>query len=119
MSTLTVQEIDRNGVTATYSACDAACDQFVTESGREIVHIKNGHASAQDLEIVFANTQDGESVPNKTISVPAAGEMFVGPFPTQHYRDKDTGLISLEYSGVTLLTIAVLRVPVHAPVNIG
>lgn len=108
MAVLTVQSVSRSGLEATYASCAVGGDTFVN-SGYEIIHIKNGHSGAQTVTITTPATTYGLAIADPAVEVTAGEERFIGPFPPAVFNGaSDT--VSLTYSGVTSLTIAILKV---------
>ena len=107
MAVLTVQSVSRTGLEATYASCAAGGDTFVN-SGYELIHIKNGHSGAQTVTVVTPATSYGLAIADVAVEVTAGEERFIGPFPPAVFNGaSDT--VSLTYSGVTSLTIAVVK----------
>lgn len=106
MATLTKQDIVRAGLAASYAACAGGGDKF-TNTGVEVIHIKNASVGSIDVTIDTPATVDGLAVAQRTVAVGAGAEKFIGPFPPSTYNDTG-GFVNLSYSGVTTLTIAVL-----------
>jgi hypothetical protein len=104
---LTPQDISRAGVTPAYASAAAAGNSWLN-TGREMVHIKNG--SGAPITVTFTPTvlTDGAATVAKTVSVTNAQERMIGPFPPALYNDS-TGLMKLDFSGVTSLTLGVFR----------
>jgi len=109
MATKSVQTIIRTGtgLTPAYTSCSGGGDVF-PNAGNEVIHIKNGHSGAQTVTIVSQSTVDGLAVADRAIAIPAGEERFIGPFPQGTYNNS-SGQVELTYSGVTSLTIAVLK----------
>lgn len=107
MATLTAQQIVRAGLEATYAAAAAGGDEFVNDGAR-FVHVKNDDASAKVVTLETQATVDGLAVTDRTVSVPAGEDRFIGPFPTGTYNDADNKL-QITYDDVTSVTIAVLE----------
>lgn len=106
MATLTAQQIDTD-LEATYAAAAGGGDEFL--AGNDVfIHVKNGHSSSQTVTAVTAKTVNGLAVADVATPVTNAEERFIGPFPPDIYADDD-GMVQLTYSGVTALTIAVLK----------
>lgn len=87
---LTVQSTSRSGLNAAYTA--AAVDGHAFENLREnvVIHVKNGGAGAVVVTIATPATVDGLAVPDRTVSIPAGGERFIGPFSKSVYNQDDT-----------------------------
>jgi hypothetical protein len=108
MATLTPQVIKLTGLEAIYGACAAGGDQFIT-TGRTLIHVKNGHSSPQSVSATFTATcNHGVAAEVKTVEVTNAEDRFIGPFLIEWFANS-LGYVSLSYTGVTALTIAVLE----------
>ncbi len=107
MAILSAQVVPQiGGLAPAYVAATATGDRVPTGEGI-LVHVKNGHTAAQNVTLVTPGTVEGDlAIADRTYSVPAGGERM---FPVGlNYRAAD-GLADLTYSGVTALTLAVLR----------
>jgi hypothetical protein len=110
MSTLTIQEIARAGITPAYVSATGGGDQF-TNNGRVFAQIKNASGGAITVTFATQTTIDGLAVTDLTVSVGATtGDKMVGPFPPDIYNDS-SGFVQVTYSGVTSLTIGAFRLP--------
>lgn len=109
MALITVQEVGRAGIAPSYVAAAGGGDTFAND-GRTMLHIKNGGGGSITLTVVTQATVDGKAVADDAISVPNGAERMVGPFPPAIYNDVNQQ-VALTYSGVTSVTVAVVRVP--------
>ncbi len=110
MAVLAPQSITRAGVGPTYAAAAGGGDSFLPDADT-FLHVKNGSGGALTVTIVTQNTDSlSNPVADNAVSVPAAGERMIGPFPAQVYANPSTGNADVTYSGVTTLTVAVLKV---------
>jgi hypothetical protein len=109
MSTLSVQVVILGGLSPSYAAAAAGGDEFVN-SGREFIHVKNGHTSAQTVTVNSQAPCNQGYDHDAQVSVPASEERMIGPFPKSRFDDAG-GKVQITYSGVTALTIAVVQVP--------
>lgn len=116
MATLTAQQVDEDGLNATYSAADGAGDEFVNPvGGTRLLHVKNDGGGSITVTITAQKTSltlaDYGLVTkaNGGGSVPNGEERFVGPFPPEAFNDS-AGKVQVTYSGVTSVTVAVLAV---------
>lgn len=107
MATLTIQDITRSGLEATYAAAASGGDKFAN-NGRVMIHIKNGDASDHTVTVDIPKTVDGQAVTDISVTVTASEERFIGPFPPSIYNDSD-GYVNLTYDAVTSVTIGILR----------
>jgi hypothetical protein len=111
MATLTVQTIDRagDGLTPAFSVASGGGDDF-PNTGREFVVVKNGSGAPITVTAVTPQTVAGSlAIADETYAVPAAGERYIGPFPTGPFNNAQ-GRVSLTYSGVTSLTVGAFKV---------
>ena len=108
MATLTAQVMTRAGLEVTYSAATVSpgYDQFLNY-GNQFIHIRNGHSGDQTVTISTPATLDGLDVNPRSVVITANEERFIGPFPPAVYNNS-SGLVTLSYSGVTALTLAVI-----------
>lgn len=109
MATLSVQEIVLTGLEPSYDAGAAGGDEFVN-GGNTFIHVKNGHTSAQTVTVDSQAKCSQGFDHDAAVSVPASGERMIGPFAKDRFNDAD-GKVQISYSGVTSLTIAVIRIP--------
>lgn len=109
MATLTVQEIPLTGVAPSYDAATGGGDEFVN-SGREFIHVKNGGGGSINVTINSqVNCNQGYDH-DAVVAVGASAEKMIGPFPKDRFNDSG-GKAQITYSGVTSVTIAVIRLP--------
>jgi len=121
MATITVRDSDEDGVelfksgTASPINCSVGGDEFVN-TGEELVIINNGSGGA--LTVTFAKTSDAEIIDpvvgkvtkaNVATAVAAGKTVVFGPFPIGGFNDADSK-VQITYSGVTSLTIDVVKV---------
>lgn len=109
MADLNVQVISLSGLGPAFVAADAEGDAFLN-SGRELVHVKNGGGSSVTVTInsVAACNQGFDH--NPAIEVPASEERLIGPFPKARFNDS-AEKVQVAYSGVTSVTVAAVRLP--------
>jgi hypothetical protein len=112
MANLSTQTITRAGIGPTYAAAAGGGDTF-TPDVDTFSHVKNGSGSPITVTVVTPRTdqESGQAIADVTVSVPATtGERMIGPFPHNSFADPTDGLADITYSGVTSLTVAVLKV---------
>ncbi|OGD18839.1 MAG: hypothetical protein A2Y70_00600 [Candidatus Aminicenantes bacterium RBG_13_64_14] len=97
------------GLTPSYAAATAGGDEFVN-SGREFIHVKNGHTSPQTVTVNSQTVCNQGYDHDAPVVIPASEERMIGPFPKGRFDDAN-GKVQITYSGVTALTIAAVRVP--------
>lgn len=110
MATLTIQEINRTGITPSYAAAAGGGDQFAN-NGRVFTQHKNTSGGNITVTFVTQAAIDGLAVTDLTVVVPlTTGDKMTGPFPTDIYNDS-SGNVQMTYSGVTNLTVGAFRLP--------
>ena len=105
--TLAVQEVVRGGLTAGYTAMEASGVAFANE-GRSILHVKNLTGGAT-LTVVTPNTVDGLAIADRTVTIPANTETFVGPFQPGVYN-QSTDVVYVDVTTAGSVSIAAIRV---------
>lgn len=106
MTLLTVQEIVRGGTAPTYAAAAAAGNQFIN-TGRAFVHIRNGGTAAITTTVNSIRPCDQGFNHNEVVNIPAGADRMIGPFAPVRFNNAEQR-VSITYSGVTTVTIAVL-----------
>lgn len=106
MADLTVQKVALTGLAPTFSTASAGGDKFINK-GTEIIHIKNGGASPITLTIDSIEKCSHGFDHDLAISVPNGGERIIGPLGVNRFNGID-GKVSLTYSAVTSVTLAIL-----------
>lgn len=117
MSELTVQELDKDGVTPTYNSTASAGDSFVNDD-RTLVALKNSDGSndhtvtitAQRTSITLRNQGLGKvDFSDLSITVPMGGEIWVA-VPPAPYNDGN-GKVQMTYDSAPSITAAVVKRP--------
>lgn len=108
MAALTPVTLKRatDGISLAGVAAAGGGDTF-ENTGKEFVVINNGGGGAITLTVATPTTVDGLAVADLTASVGAGAIKAVGPFPPSIYGET----VSLSYSGVTSVSVAVARFP--------
>lgn len=106
---LTVQVISLAGIAPSFVAADGDGDAFLN-SGREYLHVKNGGGSSVTVTIDSVADCNQGFDHDPEVSVPAAGERLIGPFPKARFNDPNEK-VQVSYTGVTSVTVAVVRLP--------
>jgi len=105
---LTVEKSSLEGLDPTHNSANAD-GNFFQNSGKEILIIKNGDASAHTATIASADDCNQGFTHNVEITVPAGEERVVGPFKQKRFNT--SGQASITYDDVTSVTVAVVQVP--------
>lgn len=107
---LTEQAITSAGLEATYVAANADGNKF-NNTDRTLFHVKN--ASGGDITLTFQTpgTVDGLAISERTVVCSAGEERFWRGQPSIYNQPStDAGMVYVDYSGVTSLTVAVLTI---------
>ena len=104
MAVLTVQDILRSGLEATYTA--VAAHTFSNDGRHTFLHVVNG-ATAMIVTVVTDATADGLAIGDRTVSVGASEDRFIGPLPSQWYG----ATVSITFDDVTDGTVAAIKLP--------
>ncbi len=115
---LTVQDIVRTGLEATYSAGDDVNHHSFDNTGENVLlHVKNG-ATAVVVTISTPNSIDGLALAERTVTVGGTTERMIGPFPNAIYGTIDTDpdpdidpAIFVDLDDDTNVTLAAFRLP--------
>ncbi len=108
MAALTPTTVGRssNGMALAGVAAAGGGDTF-ENTGKEVFVVNNGGGGAVTVTFATPVTVDGLAVADLTASVGAGASRAIGPFPPQVYGEN----VSVSYSGVTSVTVAVMRFP--------
>lgn len=109
MATVTVQDVTRAGVAATYNAASGGGDKFPPGTG-VFVHVKNTSGSAITPTFSTPGQVYGLDIADAVGGTTPAttGERFYGPFPADLFAGSD-GLVAVAWSTTSGVTFAVLR----------
>lgn len=106
MAVLTAQPIAVTGTKPTFSSAAGGGDTFRPQKGL-VLAVTNGDASAKTVTLVRPGTTFGQANPDVARSVPA-GETWYLAVPREFVGTD--GYISVTYSAVTSVTVALLKV---------
>lgn len=108
--TLTVQPIVRTGLSASYSAFTILSGAQFANEGRTILHVKNaGSATSIILTIDTPGTVDGLAIGQRSVTVVAATEEFIGPFQPGVYN-QSTDVVHVDFDTAGTATITAMRI---------
>lgn len=115
MAELTVQQIDLEGLEASFVAADEEGDSFFND-GRVFLHVKNGALASvtvtidsvvlcdqghdHDIQVEIPAFNDGEGTED-------SGERLIGPFP-KRFNDENN-MVNVAYSDESDVTVAAIR----------
>lgn len=111
---LTVQKVLSSGLNAAYTGATVDGEAFNNASENVIIHMVNGGGGASVLTVQTPMQQDGLDVAERTVSVPAGEDRFIGPFQRSIYSKVDAVLslpqaIWINTDVQTSVTLAVLE----------
>lgn len=110
MATLSAQVIAITGLNPTYAAASGGGDRAPVGDRAWIV-VKNGGGSPITVTLdAVSLAPGGLPATDPTVSVPAAGERWIGPLIKDAYAAVSDGLCAISYSGVTSVTVAAFRI---------
>jgi hypothetical protein len=104
---LSTQQVTLTAAAVTYTAASGGGDTFLADE-KTFAHIKNGSGGAITVTFATPGTVSGLAIADLAVSVPAGGDRVVGPFPPGLFGSA-AGLVDVTYSGVTSLTVGILR----------
>lgn len=108
MAVYSPETIQIGGTAPTYNAAAGGGDKVGRPGTNVVLHIKNGGGSAITATVVTPGTIAGQAIGDVAVSVPAAGERFIGPLTRQYFANDDEQ-VDLTWSGTTSVTFAVLE----------
>ena len=109
MATLPVQTVTATGTTPDYDAASPTGDK-VRPGGRVVLHFRNAGLDPVTVTLVTPGTVQGLAIADRTVTVPAAGDVLVTVSADLYADPADSGLASFTYSATTDVTVAALRV---------
>jgi hypothetical protein len=110
MAALTPQNVTLAGLTPAFTPAAGGGDTFPND-GNCLVEFKNTDGSPVTVTIATPAKVDGMDVADLVVVVPATtGNKLLPPLQTHIFNDAN-GNVSMTYSGVTALTVAVFRLP--------
>lgn len=107
MATLSTQQATSSGITPTQNSAGASGDKVQPGS---LVRVNNANAGTVTVTLTSANpaTVDGNTVANKTISIPTGQVRYIAV--TDFYRNKaDNGLATITCSPNASVTLEVVK----------
>lgn len=105
MATLTVQQIDLDGLTPAFVAADGAGDQFANK-GKTYLHVVNGGAGAVAVTVDSIQNCNQGFDHNGGGSVAAGAEGLFGPFSANRFNDpNNSNRVVVTYDVVTSVTV--------------
>lgn len=86
---------DDSGVdpTSTEVASDSVEKHYVENNGRVILQVRNEDTVSRTVTFETTHTVDGLAVADRTLTIAAGVEKYVGPFPRSIYNDGSEHLL--------------------------
>jgi len=96
--TLTVQQVDIDGLTPSRISVDELSVEFLND-GKTFIHIDNqsGQAVICTIKSEYVNPPAGTIATDRSIICSDTEERMIGPFPQGSYNDPETGLVLLTF----------------------
>ena len=91
----------------TYQA--AANPDTFANTGRESLHVKNGSGSTVTVTITSQVPCSQGITHNPAFTVAAGAEGAIGALDSTRFNDPATGLVTVNYSSIVTVTVAVVR----------
>lgn len=108
MALLAPQQVGITGLKPTMQAAAGGGDT-IRPDDRARLHVKNGDAASKTVTIVVPGTTFGQANPDVAAVIPAGEEWDFAGFGDPRLIDPTTGLVSVTYSAVTSVTVALTR----------
>jgi len=110
MAALTTQQVVLAGLEPTFGAAAGGGDTAAPGDTNFLV-VKNGDAAPHTVTLATPGTlATGDAYPDKTVSVPAGEERWIGPLSAPIFRNPSTGRVAITYDGATSVTVAVIKI---------
>ena len=110
-SLLAVQLLASSGLAPVFAPANPAGFAMPNEYGRRVFAVvRNGGAAAIDVTVQMPYLVDGLSVAPRIVTVSAGEERWIGGLKAPFYNRRPDEVVWLDFSAVTNVTIAALRV---------
>lgn len=106
---LVPQEIVRTGLTPSYTSANVD-GHSIANNGRTVLHVKTVGTGCT-VTIQTPGTVDGMAVADRTVVLGTNTERIIGPFPPDAYDQPGGAGVYVDFSAVTAVTVAALRLP--------
>ena len=109
---LTTQVISKTGIIPTYAAAVITDGNKFVNTGKEFIHVVNASGGSINVTVPTPAQVAGLDIEDKVVAIGAGVDTMIGPFEPGYYNQSggDKGKTYVEFSAVTSVTIAVLRV---------
>ncbi len=106
---LVPQPIVVAGLEPAYAAANVD-GHSITPAVNVFLHVKNGSASPINVTLDASAKVRGQAVPDIVVAVPASEDRMIGPFYTDLFSSPLTGLVNVDFSAVTTVTVALISI---------
>lgn len=105
---LTPQQLTSNGITVTYTSCDATGNYFLNYSGTFELRFKNNGTTSVTVHIDAPRPCSQGFTHPVDITVPAGAEIVVGRLSPDRFNDTNN-YVNITYSDATNLQVALIQ----------
>lgn len=110
---LTTQVVAATGIVPTFTAASAAGNS-IDGTGDVFLGVVNGGGGSINVTVKTPATVDGLAVADQVVAVANGATKWIGPFPARTYTvpsgQTDEGLVQVDFSGVTSVTVGAFAV---------
>lgn len=102
---IAVTDITRAGVWPNATAVDITSGNMFANDGRVFVHVTNTGTAGHTLTFITPITVSGLAVADHAVSIPAGGQLAIGPFPVDLFNQPagpDVGKVYVNGSNAAL-----------------
>lgn len=110
---LSVQPVAPGGMWPALTAANATGHMFDNTERGIFLFVRNAHTAPVTVTIPSTFSREGLALANRTVVVPNATDRIIGPISGDNHNQlsgADIGRTYIDYSLVTAITVAVLRV---------
>jgi hypothetical protein len=104
---INVTDASKSGTVLSYVAADAANGMEFSNSGEEVLHVKNSDTAGKTVTLKSVPCSHGR-YGDLSITVAAGEERVIGPFDT-HLFNQQNGKVNVDFSAATSVTVCVVK----------
>lgn len=111
---LTVQTVAVGGLVLADEAANVDGEMFIN-TGKEMLLVRNAAGAPINVTLVTGKTVDGLGIADRVVAVTNGTTTLIGPLSTDLYNQPsgaDAGKVHVDFSSVTTIFVAVVRLPV-------
>jgi hypothetical protein len=106
----TIQDAAPTGIIPSFGAANAD-GYFVPGTGNVVTYVKNGSGAPITVTAQTPQVVGGLAVTEQIVSIAAGAEKVLGPWKPGSLYNQADGTVYLDFSAVTTVTVAFLRMP--------